>query len=82
LLERRSGSKIFAGTAFHRVPAPLHPWLLCVRIAMAFPVKWTAPEAANDHMFSIKSDVWSFGILLYEIFTYARTPYVGTQTTS
>jgi len=24
---RRSGSKIFAGTAFHRVPAPLHPWL-------------------------------------------------------
>jgi len=25
LPERRSGSKIFAGTAFHRVPAPLHP---------------------------------------------------------
>jgi len=27
LPERRSGSKIFAGTAFHRVPAPLRPWL-------------------------------------------------------
>jgi len=26
LRERRPGSKIFAGTAFHRVPAPLHPW--------------------------------------------------------
>jgi len=26
LPERRSGSEIFAGTAFHRVPAPLHPW--------------------------------------------------------
>jgi len=26
LPQRRSGSKIFAGTAFHRVPAPLHPW--------------------------------------------------------
>ena len=25
--ERRSGSKIFAGAAFHRVPAPVHPWL-------------------------------------------------------
>jgi len=25
--ERRSGSKIFAGTAFHRVPAPIHPWV-------------------------------------------------------
>jgi len=27
LLERCSGSKIFAGTALHHVPAPLHPWL-------------------------------------------------------
>lgn len=44
---------------------------------MAFPVKWTAPEAANDQKFSIKSDVWSFGILLYEILTYGRQPYVG-----
>jgi len=48
-----------------------------VYIAMAFPVKWTAPEAANDHKFSIKSDVWSFGVLLYEIITYGRTPYMG-----
>ena len=44
---------------------------------MTFPVKWTAPEAANDLMFSIKSDVWSFGVLLYEILTYGRQPYVG-----
>ena len=50
--------------------------LTCV-VAMAYPVKWTAPEAANDHKFSIKSDVWSFGILLYEIITYGHVPYVG-----
>ncbi|XP_044762524.1 tyrosine-protein kinase Src42A-like [Coccinella septempunctata] len=42
-----------------------------------FPIKWTAPEAANYCIFSIKSDVWSFGILLTELLTYGKTPYPG-----
>ncbi|XP_023654971.2 tyrosine-protein kinase Blk [Paramormyrops kingsleyae] len=42
-----------------------------------FPIKWTAPEAINFGTFSIKTDVWSFGILLTEIITYGRTPYPG-----
>ena len=42
-----------------------------------FPIKWTAPEAALMNRFSIKSDVWSFGILLTELITYGRIPYPG-----
>ncbi|XP_038057565.1 tyrosine-protein kinase SRK2-like isoform X2 [Patiria miniata] len=42
-----------------------------------FPVKWTAPEAALYGTYSIKSDVWSFGILVSEIVTKGVMPYPG-----
>jgi len=42
-----------------------------------FPIKWTAPEAALYKKFSIKSDVWSFGILIWELFTEGAMPYPG-----
>lgn len=47
-----------------------------------FPIKWTAPEAAFERKFSVKSDVWSFGILLYELVTYGRIPYPGLCTST
>ena len=41
------------------------------------PIKWTAPEAALYNRFSIKSDVWSFGIVIYELLTKGAMPYPG-----
>ncbi|XP_054025050.1 tyrosine-protein kinase Fes/Fps isoform X2 [Dryobates pubescens] len=39
------------------------------------PVKWTAPEALNYGRYSSESDVWSFGILLWEAFSLGAVPY-------
>lgn len=41
------------------------------------PVRWTAIEALEDQRFSEASDVWAFGIVMYEIFTSGQSPYTG-----
>ncbi|GMR51917.1 hypothetical protein PMAYCL1PPCAC_22112, partial [Pristionchus mayeri] len=45
------------------------------------PLKWMSPEAIDKYFFSITSDVWSYGILLFEIVTLGGTPYPGWPAT-
>ena len=39
------------------------------------PVRWQAPECLMNHRFSTASDVWAFGVVMYEVLTYGYTPY-------
>ncbi|RUS81968.1 hypothetical protein EGW08_010266 [Elysia chlorotica] len=41
------------------------------------PVRWMAPESLNEGIFTTMSDVWSYGVVMYEMVTLAEQPYIG-----
>ncbi|XP_077480496.1 receptor-type tyrosine-protein kinase FLT3-like [Stigmatopora argus] len=50
-----------------------------VRGNARLPVKWMAPESIFHATYTVKSDVWAYGILLWEIFSMGVTPYPGVK---
>ena len=41
------------------------------------PWKWMAPEYFKTSRFTLASDVWSFGVVMWEIFSFGKDPYIG-----
>ena len=41
------------------------------------PVRWMSPESLTDGLFTPASDIWSFGVLLYEMITFGSFPFQG-----
>lgn len=41
------------------------------------PVRWMAPESIVYGRFTLESDIWSYGVVLWEIYSYGKQPYYG-----
>lgn len=49
-------------------------WLECPQ-GGKIPIRWTAPEAIAYRKFTSASDVWSYGIVMWEVMSYGERPY-------
>lgn len=41
------------------------------------PVRWMSPESVMYGRFTLETDVWSFGVVLWEVFSFGKIPYYG-----
>uniref|UniRef100_A0A2M4CTN1 Putative tyrosine protein kinase n=1 Tax=Anopheles darlingi TaxID=43151 RepID=A0A2M4CTN1_ANODA len=52
------------------------------RHARELPIRWYAPETLETQKYSFQSDIWSYGVTLYEMFTFGNTPYAEVDVRS
>ena len=50
--------------------------------AYIVPIRWQAIECLQTEDFTLKSDVWSYGVVLWEVYTYGASPYAGGKVES
>ena len=43
----------------------------------SLPVRWMSPESISFGRFTLESDIWSYGVVLWEIFSFGIQPYCG-----
>jgi len=77
ILLKREGPQFIAKVADFGLSASSYTILKSKSEAsrLEFAIRWTAPEALLNDNWTEKSDVWSFGIVLFEIFTHGQRPY-------
>ncbi|KAM9424619.1 tyrosine-protein kinase receptor TYRO3 isoform 2-T2 [Pholidichthys leucotaenia] len=49
------------------------------KVAIRVPIKWMAMESLSESIYTSKSDVWAFGVTMWEIVSWGRTPYPGVH---
>ncbi|XP_076003228.1 tyrosine-protein kinase receptor TYRO3 isoform X2 [Genypterus blacodes] len=49
------------------------------RVSIRVPIKWMAIESVSESIYTTKTDVWSFGVTMWEIMSGGRTPYPGVH---
>ena len=69
--------KISSFSNAHCLQANTNSFILPTGINILFPLKWCAPEIFIEKRISSKSDVWAYSVVLYEIFTFGASPYMG-----
>jgi serine/threonine protein kinase len=52
---------------------------LFILVQQPLPWKWLSPESLSHMKFSVKSDVWAFGVTVWEIYSAAADPYAGLK---
>ena len=56
-------------------------FLSFIMIPGMLPVRWMSSESLADGLFTPMSDIWSYGVLLYEIITFGSFPFQGLSNT-